>query len=553
MSSSKKEVIIIGSGISGMAMAIQLKRILGHNDFEIYDKGSGIGGTWRNNKYPGCACDIPAHLYSFSFCTKPDWSSKYPARDELYEYFRGVARKFDLYRHCHFNSLCISAEWDEVRELWVVEFENDITKERFKRECSVLVTAVGTLDNPSVPEIKGRESFKGESFHSARWDYSCSLKGKNVMVLGNGASGTQFMSAVADEVGEKGSLTQIVRGAHWWMKRGNPEYGRFFKFAMKYLPGATVIYRTYLALQLEQMFKSFWMNEDGKKRRDAYAKATYEFIKEEAPREYWDILRPDYEPGCKRRVNTFSYLKMLHRPNVDLKKDEVVEMKENSVVLKNGKELPADVIIYATGFKTQEWLSPMNIRGVSGKELHKEWKRVGGAEAYKGTVINGFPNFFILYGPNAATGQHSVLYHSECQVNFVCRLLRPVLKTGALKIEVTAKAQKRDLEWVHSRVKQLVFSSGCQSWWMNAKTKKNTFIYPDPMYMYWLRTLFVNWSDFRVTRYDGSIESNWYGKLLFGVIFLAIANKYFWESTFVISLCLDWKDVVVDLAQKIKK
>lgn len=269
---------------------------------------------------------------------------------------------------------------------------------------------------------------------------------------------------------------------------------------MRYIPFAARIYRIFLAWELESVFYSFLMNSNGAAMRQKIRDATYNYIKTEAPSEYQEILKPNYEPGCKRRVNTLDYLKTLHSPNMHLAKDRAVCITENEIQTETGQHYPADVIVYATGFMTQRWLFPMEVKGKNGKDLQTVWEETRGAEAYKGTVVTDFPNFFILYGPNAATGQHSVIFHSECQINYSCRLLRTVLKRNAESIMVTPQAQKKDLSWVHRQLGGLVFNSGCQSWWMDPKTKKNTFIYPDPMYKYWLRTIFPTWSDFEIVR-----------------------------------------------------
>lgn len=268
---------------------------------------------------------------------------------------------------------------------------------------------------------------------------------------------------------------------------------------MKYLPGAAKAYRIYLAYNLDRVFLSFYMTPNGKRLRNEIATSTKQYIAQAAPEEYKDILLPNYEPGCKRRVNTNNYLETLHKPNMHLAKAKVSSISPSAVHTEDGTTYPADIIIYATGFETQEWLFPMHIIGANGTDLASHWRTLGGAEAYKGTAVAGFPNFFILYGPNAATGQHSVIFHSECQINFASRLLRPVLRAGgADSIEVKAAAQQKDLAWVHSKMPGLVFNSGCQSWWMNPKTGKNTFIYPDPMVLYWLRTIFPTWRDFEI-------------------------------------------------------
>lgn len=267
---------------------------------------------------------------------------------------------------------------------------------------------------------------------------------------------------------------------------------------MAYIPLAARIYRVYIAWQLERVFYSFLMTDGGLRMRNRIRSDTMRYIEEDAPKQYREILTPDYEPGCKRRVNTATYLASLHSPNMYLGKERVVRIGPRHVETEEGNTYPADVIIYATGFHTQKWLFPIEVKGSGGLDIHSIWDAAGGAEAYKGTVVSGFPNFFILYGPNAATGQHSVIFHSECQINYSCRLLRPVLcgPNPADSIMIKSEAQARDLRWVNSRLKNLVFNSGCQSWWMDAETKKNTFIYPDVMYKYWLRTIFPIWSDF---------------------------------------------------------
>ncbi|KAM0554931.1 hypothetical protein ACHAPJ_006667 [Fusarium lateritium] len=504
-----KEVIIIGGGISGLGMAIQLKRLLGHNNFTIYEKSDNIGGTWWHNRYPACACDIPSHFYSYSFALNPDWTSMYPGRDELHRYFMSVAEKYHIIPHCQFNTMCLDMTWDSARMLWTCTLENTRTGEQFVREAPIVVSAIGTLDRPSIPNIEGVDSFQGKMFHSARWDDSIEIKNKNIVVLGNGASATQFVPELVKQVAPKGKVTQLVRSAHWWTKRGNPTYSSAFKFTMKYVPFAARMYRVLLAWELEKVFYSFLMTRDGARMRQKIRDTTYSYIENDAPVEYQDVLKPDYEPGCKRRVNTATYLAALHSPNMHLAKDNVIKIGPRHVETASGETYPADAIIYATGFMTQKWLYPMEIKGEHGRDLHEVWDATGGAEAYKGTVVTGFPNFFILYGPNAATGQHSVIFHSECQINYTCRLLRPVLKGGdlAASIMVKPEAQRRDLAWVHDKLKNLVFNTGCQSWWMDPKTKKNTFIYPDPMFLYWVRTIFPRWSDFEVRRIESPKSS----------------------------------------------
>jgi cation diffusion facilitator CzcD-associated flavoprotein CzcO len=455
--------------------------------------------------------------------------------------FFSVAEKFNILPHCRFNAMCIDMTWDDTRSLWVVTFQDTNSGETFKRTAPVVVSAIGTLDRPSVPSIEGADSFQGETFHSAEWDGNFKPSGKRITVVGNGASATQFVPELVKSVGPKGRVTQHARSSHWWTKRvsyilnvghhhysnnmlqGNPTYSEAFKLTLKYVPLAARLYRFVLAWQLESIFFSFYMDSNGAAMRQKIREATYSYIEEEAPARYREILKPDYEPGCKRRVNTATYLKCLHSPQMQLTKDAIVKIGPGYVEANRGEKLPADAIIYATGFQTQKWLFPMKIKGVDGKDIHDVWDAAGGAEAYKGTVVSDFPNFFILYGPNAASGQHSVIFHSECQINYSCRLLRPVLKGNTDSIMVKHEAQKRDLSWVHEKLQHLVFNSGCQSWWMNPVSKKNTFIYPDPMYKYWLRTIFPRWSDFRLRKSEKRSVKRY---LVLGCLVAVVATGY---------------------------
>ncbi|KAE8167039.1 hypothetical protein BDV40DRAFT_313691 [Aspergillus tamarii] len=533
-------------------MAIQLKRLLGHDNFILYEKSDNIGGTWWHNRYPGCACDIPSHFYSYSFALKHDWTMMFPGRDELHQCKYPNLRQTDILPHCRFNAMCVSLVWDNSRSPWTCTFQGTISGEIFKKEAPIVVSAIGTLDRPYIPNIDGSESFQGEVFHSARWNDSFNPVGKMIVVLGNGASATQFVPELVKGVGPQGSVTQFVRSAHWWTKRvshfpstchkfigsaslnrllqGNPQYSEGFKLVLKHVPFAAKVYRIILAWQLERVFSSFYMNSNGAAMRQKIRDATYSFIESDAPPQYHEILKPRYEPGCKRRVNTASYMACLHSPRMLLTDDSVVKVGPDYVETKSGDRHAANAIIYATGFQTQKWLFPMQIKGINGKDLHQVWDAVSGAEAYKGTVVNGFPSFFILYGPNAATGQHSVIFHSECQINYSCRLLRPVLKGKADSIMVKPEAQQRDLSWIHDKLKHLVFNSGCQSWWMDPVTRKNTFIYPDPMYKYWLRTIFPTWSDFDLLK-DGKRCGSRGQMLSIGVFLMGLAAVTVTNST----------------------
>ena len=396
-----------------------------------------------------------------------------------------------------FNTECTSMSWDEDRSLWTVTFrQTDDHTKTFTREASAVVCAVGKLDLPSVPKIRGQEVFQGKQMHSARWDHSIHTKGKRVVVLGNGASATQFVPVIAPHVK---SLTQIVKSAHYIQERQNPVFSTQFKWAMKNIPLACRLYRWAWAIEYDLGFGAFYMTPDGEKKRVAVAQETWDYIEKAAPKKfvlpdhpssrliteqsarYVEILKPDYLVGCRRRVHSNNYLECLHKDNIELVKDDVVELKEKSVVTRSGKEFPADVIIYATGFRTQDWLWPMEINGRNSQEIHDFWESKGGVQAYYGTMCDQYPNWFTLYGPNTASGHNSVIYVTECQVNFLCRLLKPVLCGKAKSITPKTEAQSTLNKWIHARLPGLTFSSGCTSWYLD-KNGNNTFVWPDFAY-----------------------------------------------------------------------
>ncbi|OBT54769.1 hypothetical protein VE04_03458, partial [Pseudogymnoascus sp. 24MN13] len=318
---------------------------------------------------------------------KPDWTTTYPGRDELLKYIISVADRYDIHRRTRLHSELIDARWDARKNLWICRFSDTQSGETFIREGAALVSAVGTLDKPMIPKISGAETFKGKVFHSARWQHKTEFANKNVVVLGNGASATQFIAPLTEMVGPKGSVTQIVRSAHWWIKRGNAPYSSSWKALMKYFPGAARLYRFYLAYGLDIVFLSFYMTPNGQRLRDQISAQTKQYISSTAPEEYKQILLPNYEPGCKRRVNTNNYLETLHKPNMHLDKSDVTSIDAQAVYTADGKTYPADILIFATGFETQEWLFPLRIVGAdTSTDLAAHWRTLGGAEAYKGTV-----------------------------------------------------------------------------------------------------------------------------------------------------------------------
>ncbi|PGH17875.1 hypothetical protein AJ79_00774 [Helicocarpus griseus UAMH5409] len=509
------DVLIIGAGMSGLGLAVQLQRNFPQASFELIEKADNIGGTWWVNTYPGCGCDVASHLYSYSFALKPDWSRKYALQPEIFSYFRSVAQKYDIIRHVSFHSSVQKADFDETTGTWLVTILDQKTNRVYQRRAKILVSAVGALSVPKECDIKGAEEFKGKLFHSAQWDHSFDWAGKEVVVIGNGCSATQFVPIMTGGEKRVKKLTQFSRQAHWLAERPNPNYSNVFKWTMRYVPLAMRLYRFWHYYLMESDWPGFH-TESGRKIREGLVKTQIDYIKRTAPERYHEALIPKTEIGCKRKVLDTDYLACLHRDNMELVyADPIEEITARGVRTRSGREVDVDAIILATGFKAQQVLYPLEIKGRNGINLNEHWDKFssGVAQAYYGTCVSQFPNFFIMMGPNTATGHLSVIYTTECQINFTLRTIRPILRTlypsllssglrrlvgpGPDTVAVTEAAEQRDNTWIQSTSKQLVWTTGCTSWYVDTKTGRNTMLYTDWQWKYWLRSIFIPFrSDF---------------------------------------------------------
>ncbi|KAF9893503.1 hypothetical protein FE257_010815 [Aspergillus nanangensis] len=489
------DVLIIGAGPSGLGMAVQLVRNFNTRSFEIIEKTSDVGGTWLLNSYPGCGCD----------------SRKFALQPEIHRYFASVVDQYDIRPHVQFHSAVKLAEYEPETATWKVVIENQKTGRRFHKRCRILVSAVGALSVPRGCDIPGADKFTGRLFHSAQWDHSFDYTDKNVVCVGNGCSATQFVPAMSDSPNQVKRITQFARQAHWLSARPNPEYSRVFQFIMRWVPGAQRLYRAFLFLMQEKDFAGFH-RENGQDLRNEWTAAATEYILKHSPAKYRDFLVPNTTIGCKRRVMDTDYLACLHRENVGLIHDDPIDrITEIGVTTKSGREIHADAIVLANGFETQKPLFPMEIRGQNGQSVADHWADFadGSPEAYFGTCLSGFPNFFILMGPNTLSGHLSVIYTTECQINFVLRIIRPILNgtnrsllLSLLGIEspdsvtVTSVAERKDNAQTDHKAKQLVWASGCTSWFIDPSTGRNTIMFPDWQSKFYLRSVFIPWNDF---------------------------------------------------------
>ncbi|KAF7564033.1 hypothetical protein G7046_g114 [Stylonectria norvegica] len=509
------DVIIIGAGMSGIGFAIQLQRKYKNVSFEMYEKTNDLGGTWAINTYPGCGVDVPSHFYSYSFAPNPDWSQKFTMQPEILAYFKDVAHRYNVDRHARLEHSVLKAEWQSDTNTWLVTIRDERTRRVFQRRSSVLLSAAGALTIPKPCEVPGHENFEGKMFHSAAWDHDFDYAGKDIVVLGNGCSATQFVPVIAETAK---SVTQFIRQPHWLFERPNPKYSAAFRFLMRWMPGAMKIVRATVFTQLESEWLTF-DNASGVNSRRTMAEASKKYIRDAAPAEYVEALIPKYEVGCKRRVFDTGYLKALHRPNLELVSDDpVTRVTTDGVVLKSGKTLHADAIALATGFETTKLLSNMEIVGREGISIAEHWNKYneGFPQAYYGTCVAGFPNFFVMVGPNTLNGHLSVIFSSECQINFTLRVLDPVLRSlhpptlslwptqKVEAVEVTQEAETEENKWIQDLAKGLVWSTGCTSWYIEPKTGKNLAIYPNWQWHYWLRSIFLKKGDFRFVS-DGAV------------------------------------------------
>jgi cation diffusion facilitator CzcD-associated flavoprotein CzcO len=476
-------VVIVGTGFSGLGMAIQLRKE-GRDDFVILEKAHDVGGTWRDNSYPGCACDIPSHMYSFSFEQNPGWSRAYSPQPEIWRYLREVADKHDLRRFVRFGQEMTGARWDAEENRWHVA-----TRGGHEFVGNALVAGVGALHLPQIPELPGIERFDGPAFHSARWRHDVDLAGKKVAVIGTGASAVQFVPRIAPDAAE---LTLFQRTPPWIMPKADHEMSGRARALFKAFPPAQRAYRTLLYWLLEARAIGFngqsWVMKLGQR----LAKRNIDdAIKDPALRRK---VTPDYTMGCKRVLISNDYYPALARDNVDVVTDGVREVREHSVVDAAGVEHEADVIIYGTGFHVTDAFDDLEIVGRDGRNLGKEWATEG-MRTHLGITVAGFPNLFFLLGPNTGLGHNSVVFMIEAQVSYVAEALR---LAGGRAIEPKPEVQERFNARIQRKLAKGIWTrGGCRSWYLDAKGVNRT-IWPGFTWRYWLDTRKVRREDFLV-------------------------------------------------------
>lgn len=459
-------IAIIGSGFSGIAMARYLKQS-GRNDFTIFEKGNDVGGTWRDNTYPGIACDVPSNLYSFSFDLNPDWSRSYSGGWEINNYIRSVAKKQDILKHIRFNEAVTAAAWDDDQKLWRCESSAGPFTTDF------LIGAMGPLSEPQIPALPGIESFKGESFHSQQWDHEYDLTGKRVAVVGTGASAIQFVPQIQPEVGE---LFLFQRTPPWILPRSERSLTSFEHKLYRYLPFTQKIVRGLVYSMLEFRVIGFVKQRQIMRVAQLGAKLNIRrHIKDKALRKK---VTPSFDFGCKRVLMANNYYPALAKDNVEVITHGVAEVREHSIVDSEGEERAVDAIIWGTGFHVTDNPEWSNIRGRDGRSLTETWAPTG-MRSYLGTLVPNFPNTFLIIGPNTGLGHSSMVYMIESNARYIISVLDHIEGIGAREFEVDERTVEAFEADIARRSKGTVWTSGgCDSWYLDA-SGRNTTLWPD--------------------------------------------------------------------------
>ena len=457
-------VAIVGSGFSGMGMAIGLLEA-GRDDFVVFERGSSVGGTWRDNTYPNCRCDVPSHLYSFSFAPNPDWPETYSPAGEIHAYLRRVADDHGIIPHIRFDHEVHGADWDPETRRWRIDTSQGTWT------ADVVVCAFGLLAEPAVPDVPGLESFEGTTMHSARWDHSHDLTGRKVAVIGTGASAIQFVPGIQPVVDR---LTVFQRTAPWVIPHRNRRISGAERWLYRRFPVLQRLNRAAIYYSRELvaagMIRNRWVTEGTKKLGLKHIEASIPDPELRAK------VTPEFQPFCKRILVSDDYYPSLAQPNVDLRTEGIAEVRAGSIVTTTGEEIEVDTIIFGTGFRVTD--TPMferfrNADGHSVQEIFDK-SRIG---AYNGTVVPTFPNLFTIPGPNTGIGHTSLVVMIEAQVTWTLRMLELMEERRLASVEVRRAVHDDWCDLMDAKTEPTVWSSGCSSWYLD-KDGRNSTLWP---------------------------------------------------------------------------
>ena len=478
------DVAIVGAGVGGLCAAIRLRDSGAVQSLAILERSNEVGGTWRDNTYPGCACDVPSHLYSFSFAPNTRWTRPYPQQQEIQDYILRATDTYALRPLIRFNSAVAAMRWLADQQCWQIDIEGQAPM-----LARHVVLATGPLNEPAIPELPGLDSFTGPSFHSSHWRHDVDLKGKRVAVVGTGASAVQFVPEIAADASH---VTVFQRTPAWVLPRWDEPYGAVKRWAYRHVP----------LLQRLSRWRVYWFNEfvgmgfmgSAAIQRMLKRLSNHHLRKQVPDAEMRKLLTPNFNPGCKRLLISNTWFAALQRPNVQLVTQAVGGITPNAVVGADGTVYPCDVIIWGTGFKATEFVAPMQIYGVAADgagqgdvpELGAVW-RSNPAASHLGITVAGFPNLFLLVGPNTGLGHNSIIFMIECQVDYIVRALGSLRNHKQTVLQLRMDVQRKEYAAVQQKMKGNVWSSGCKSWYQHADGRIDT-LWPGYTWEYWLKT-----------------------------------------------------------------
>ena len=479
------DVLVVGAGFAGLAAVAKILAADPSADVTVIERASEVGGTWRDNTYPGCACDVPTSLYSFSFAPSPKWSHTFARQPELFDYLQSVVDRLNLRDRIVADCELLSADWSDTDQRWTVQTSKGAASVR------VLVAATGALSTPKIPDVPGIDTFQGTVFHSATWNHEHDLTGERVAVIGTGASAVQFVPEIVDKAQR---LTVFQRTPAWVIPRLDRTIGRVERTLYGKVPAAHravrgIIYG-YREAYVTVLADNPWMLPAVK----AFAKANLKRqVKNPTKRA---ALTPDYAPGCKRLLLSNDWLRTLDRQDVDLVTSGLTSVTENGVVDASGRNYEVDTIIFATGFTPTEPPVSHLLRGSDGRTLAERWG--GSPQAHLGTTVAGFPNLFLMYGPNTNLGHSSIVYMLESQANYVVSALSEMRDHHATAVEVSESAQQQHNSWVDSSLDGTVWNAGgCSSWYLDANGRNST-MWPTYTFRFRNKTRTFDTSNYRL-------------------------------------------------------
>ncbi len=478
------DAIIVGAGFSGICLGVRLVRA-GIRSFAILEKNDGVGGCWHDNDYPGAACDVPSLLYSYSFAPKHDWSRVFSPREEIKGYLEDCADRFGVRPHIRLGTEVVSATWQAERSLWRVQTATDVL------EARVFVSAVGQLSRPKVPEIPGLAGFKGRAFHSAWFDRQAPLAGADVALVGSGASAIQIAPAIAPKVR---SLVIFQRSPTWIVPKADRPFGAGEKRRFARLPfiPRSIRWRTYWTF--ERTYKRIQL---GTPQADEFRAQCNAFIDASvADPVLREKVRPDHAPSCKRVLKSNDWFPTLQRPNVRLETGGIEKITDRAIVTRDGVAHPADTIVFATGFDSTRFLEPMAVTGTAGRRLDQAW--ADGASAYWGIAVPGFPNFFMMYGPNT-NAHNSIVFLIEAQARYIAAMVGHVHAGRFVEADLKPDVMARFDAQTQERSKRFVWADHCGSWYKTAAGRITNNL-PYSTFTYFLRTWRPDLSEFEIKR-----------------------------------------------------